>query len=90
MQASACGIRQDAGASAPARSSAKSARRITAAAPPGIAAGARAPGTTRSHRRPDSRPRRVARLEHALFILTLGSVGYVWLGSLLAEAARGL
>jgi len=34
--------------------------------------------------------RRTARLEHALFVLTLGSVAYVWLGSLLAEAARGL
>lgn len=36
-----------------------------------------------------SRPT-TARLEHALFALVLGCVGYVWLGALLAEATQAL
>jgi len=28
--------------------------------------------------------------EHALFAVTLGTLGYIWLGALLAEAAQGL
>ena len=37
------------------------------------------------------RPRRFgARFEHALFAVTLGTVGYIWLGALLAEAAQGV
>jgi len=31
-----------------------------------------------------------ARLEHALFALVLGCLGYVWLGALLAEATQAL
>jgi len=49
------------------------------AIPAGLRAGKRA------RRRPAA-----GRLEHALFALTLGSVGWVWLSALLAEAARGL
>jgi hypothetical protein len=31
-----------------------------------------------------------ARLEHALFALVLGCLGYVWVGALLAEATQAL
>lgn len=35
-------------------------------------------------------PRSAGRLEHALFALLLGCLGYFWLGALLAEATQAL
>jgi len=84
MQASICRGGRDAGRAAPARGSAR--RAATAPTLPEPAPERAASGSGQEVRL----RRRTARLEHALFVLTLGSVAYVWLGSLLAEAARGL
>ena len=49
-----------------------------------------AKGSARRRAEHKDSPAGIARLEHALFALVLGCVGYVWLGALLGEAAQAL
>jgi hypothetical protein len=67
----------------------------SAARPPRRSAAVALERAPKKATRPEGLPRVdrrgwAARLEHGLFALTLGSIGYVWLGALLAEAVRGL